>query len=336
MLYIAYEQSAVFFSAGKFSPLFTNLFYYGCNIALFYFHWWMLDRTAGTPRPRYLAAFVFTAVELIFFLLLKYGGNLIFFNGHHATAHDLIITSVWDIHRIVYFIGMSTLIWASGHIGRFQQRATEAEKLQLLADRERAVLSARLAGVQNAYHQHQLNPHLLFNTLSFIHNSVYAVSENAARCVLLLSDVVRFTVTEADGEGKILLTDEIAQIGNLVEINRLRFDGQLHMDVNVQGDAAGLSIIPLILLTLTENLFKHGLVTDAEHVARVDIRIDDRGRLLYVCRNRKKRITKREPSLSHMGIRNVRIRLDQAYPNRYSLNLMESDDDFCIELTLIL
>ncbi|MFD2146268.1 histidine kinase [Mucilaginibacter antarcticus] len=56
-----------------------------------------------------------------------------------------------------------------------------------------------------AYLQQQISPHLLFNTLTFIHNTYYKHSRTASQCVLLLVDIMRFSLEEVDIKGKTTL-----------------------------------------------------------------------------------------------------------------------------------
>jgi two-component system, LytTR family, sensor kinase len=332
-LFIAYEQGTIYFASGRVTPVLQSLFYYGCNIGLFYLHGYLLNFALGQARKRYGLAVLLTLANLTIILMVKIAGDVYFLNRTGVKLSDLRQVAFWDLDRSLFFIGLATLLWSVRNLAAFQQRAGEAEKQRLTAERDRALLETRLAEAQSAYYQHQLNPHLLFNTLSFVYNDAFGHSEPAARAILLLSDILRFSLTEADSSGKAPLEEEISQLENLLEINRLRYGSQLAVSLSVEGHTAGRAIIPLILLTLAENLFKHGLVTDPARPALIRLQADEQGGLIFTTANDRK--LKAVPETPRgLGIRNSRIRLDSVYPGRYSLDIIENEKTYQLELKI--
>jgi LytS/YehU family sensor histidine kinase len=233
--------------------------------------------------------------------------------------------------RGMFFVMLATFYWAASHISYFRKQAHESEKRRLVAQNEKLEAEAKLAESRNAYLTQQLNPHLLFNSLNFIYNSVYQQSPEASNCVLLLSDIMRFSLEDAGQDGKVPLEDEIQQVKNLIAINLYRFNGTLLLETKFDLAAGPYRIIPLILLTLTENLFKHGNLKNAGQPALLQIALNEDGQLSYYSRNLKKaesgHIQRRQ-----IGLQNTRIRLDYAYPGNYELKVTE--DGECYELWL--
>jgi two-component system LytT family sensor kinase len=333
LLYIIYEQSAIVLAIGKFGPLGLNLFYYGCNIALFYSQRIILLKTAGRTRPGYVAAVVLTLFGIAVYLSVKIAVDFWMFGPGTPSRQDLLRLLILDFQRSLYFVGMSTLIWSVAFIGGIRRKLTEAEKLQLTAERDRALLEVQLTKAQAAYYQHQLNPHLLFNTLAFIHTSIYDCSPQASRSLLILSDILRFSLEEGDENDEILLQAELTQIRNLVELNHLRFQKDLALDIYVTGELKDVKIIPLILLTLTENLFKHGLINDMSKRAKISLSLSNLNELIFACDNYKK-LTKEVTGAGKLGLRNVRIRLNQAYPGRHQLSIRDLETIYQLELKI--
>jgi hypothetical protein len=333
LLYIVYEQSAILISGGRLNRLPVNLYYYGVNIGLYYCHAWLLNKTAGRAKPAYALAVLLGLAELAAFELPKLAGNYFFYQLTTLNEQSLIQMIAYDVYRSLYFLGLSTLIWSAFHLELFRRNAAAAERRELLADRDRALAEARLSEAENAYYQHQLNPHLLLNTLSFIYSSVYPHSAAAAEGVLLLADVFRFSLSPSDEQGMVGLSDEIEQVFNLLEINRLRYGREeLQVQFSLTGDTGGFRIIPLILLTLTENLFKHGLVNDPARPAQLGIALSADGLLSYRLTNQKKH--RQETEGRHLGLKNIRIRLEQAYPGAYTLDIKETEASYALQLTL--
>ena len=128
---------------------------------------------------------------------------------------------------------------------------------RLKNESELLAVKMKLAQSENAYLQQQMNPHMLFNSLAFIHSTVYKISHEAAENVILLTDILRFSIEETDADGKIQLSSEAEQIENMIKINAYRFDHSLRISYIIEGDLTGHKIIPLVLMTLTENIFKH-------------------------------------------------------------------------------
>ena len=226
---------------------------------------------------------------------------------------------------------LATFYWAASHISYFRKQAHESEKRRLLAQNEKLEAEAKLAESRNAYLTQQLNPHLLFNSLNFIYNSVYQQSPEASRCILLLSDILRFSLEDTGADGKVLLEDEIEQVKNLIAINRYRFNGVLSLETKFDLAAGPDRIIPLILLTLTENLFKHGNLKNPEQPAFLQIETSETRKLRYYSRNLKKSKSGHVRNRG-IGLQNTRKRLDFAYPGKYELNV--SEDGECYELWL--
>jgi two-component system LytT family sensor kinase len=331
LLFILYEQSDVYFSTGKF-PLAYNLFYYGCNIALFYLHYTLLNRTAGDGR--FWPALLLTPVELVFIVLVKFGGN-IFFEHDLAVKPSWYQLSIWDLHRSLYFIGAATLLWSVRRVSRLQKQTDEAEKQQLTAQRDQALLQTQLSEARTAYYQHQLNPHLLFNALNFIYSEIAQHSARAAKGVLLLSDILRFTLADAGAGGRIPLNNEIAQMRNLEELNRLRFGDRLAVIFEIEGATEDITIIPLVLLTLVENVYKHGLITDKDHPANIRLAMALNGTLRLHIENQKSDPDRVQAGRG-LGIRNTRIRLENLYPGGFNLHIDETVTHYRLELTIAL
>jgi LytS/YehU family sensor histidine kinase len=237
-----------------------------------------------------------------------------------------------NIARGLYFILLATFYWAAKHIANYKIQATEAEKRQLMVEKQNLELEAQLTRSRNAYLQQQINPHMLFNTLNFVYNSAQKYSDDAANCIWLLSEIMRFSLEEAGPDGKIKLDREVEQIENLIAINRYRFKESLYLMVEMDGDFSRHKIIPLILLTLTENLFKHGNLTEANSQAVLKLKTDETGQLTFYSKNLKK--SKNTRHRKALGLQNIRLRMDSFYKGNYKLEINEPGEFYELTLTL--
>jgi two-component system LytT family sensor kinase len=332
ILFIIYELILAYYISGLIKV--TTIYFYFCNIGLFYVHAFILDNKLNRPKPAYLQAICFSLLATLSVMPIKAIGEYIFYVDKTALMHNpsLIRTFiVMDFARCIFYIGLSTLYWYRGNVAEFRKKSAEAAIRELRMARDTAELETSLAKTRNAYLQQQLNPHLIFNTLNFIYNTVYKTSEEGGKAVLLLAEILRFTLKDTDENGKIPLEAEIEQIENLIAINRFRFHYPLHVAFCIEGDTTTCRILPLILLTLVENMFKHGEFKDRE--IRISLQVADDGLLRFITENASRtQITWQ--SEKGIGLRNIRLRLDHAYPGHYTLDTGETKNIFHTALTV--
>lgn len=335
-IFIAYEVSFVWFSVGAFASFKNYICYYGLNILLFYHNAHILLPFAIKSKKSYLLIPVLMILALLIYLVLKYALDyFLIFPQHAITGEASYIKKllVPNIYRGISFIGFSTLYWLILRVISFQKKVHETETAQLTTLKQKAELERNLAEAMNAYLQHQINPHLLFNTLTFIHNTYYKHSREASQCVLLLGDIMRFSLEEVNINGKTSLGKEIEQIQNFIELNQLRFDYELYINFHAEGDFESYQIIPLILLTLTENIFKHGYLKKKQGEAKLHISINDRNELRFISWNLKSSLPENKRTRS-IGIKNVIKRLEYSYSHQYNLIIKDEEDSYGLELRM--
>jgi len=331
-VFIAYELTTVFFFDGSVKTSMDTLLYYLLYITLFYVHAdVVLPFVFSRPGPQ-LALVALVVVEIAVALLVKYCFDWIesYRLDYHnpAQLRRYLFLSIW---RDVYFLGFSTVYWMVRRLFRYRRRMAEAERSQLMALKEKAEAERNLTELRYAFLQQQASPHFLFNTLNFVYNSVYQVSPAASKMLLRLADLMRYSLHEDDKPAS--LEKELEQIRNLIEMNRLRYDGQLYLEYREAGEFTGLSVIPLVLLTFTENVFKHGNLRDPLHPARIEIVVGEEKWLEMRTWNLKKRQPVKR-RLKSLGVENARRRLDYAYGERYDLNARETDETFELKLMI--
>jgi two-component system LytT family sensor kinase len=126
---------------------------------------------------------------------------------------------------------------------------------------------------------------------------------------------MRFAI-DADKMGEyISIGEEIEQVTNLQFLNQLRKNEMVPFNFIFKEEVATLNFIPLVLLTLTENIFKHGHLT-SDHPASLDIRIKA-GMLIIESNNTSNRLA--EGRHTGTGLTNIGQRLKYAYGSDASL-----------------
>lgn len=99
-------------------------------------------------------------------------------------------------------------------------------------------------------------------------------------------------------------------------------------------DEKPAQIAPLLLNPLVENAFKYGISMQRPSFVDISIRVTD-GTLTGTIRNSIVSRTQLEKGTG-TGLKNVRQRLALAYPNRHSLRIEETNDEFVVHLQITL
>lgn len=335
LIFISYELAYLYFTVGIKASLIHFGVYYGLNIILFYINAHIvLDFSFFKTKAPYLIAITLTVTELLIYLIVKYWLDFLVGNSHYipifhtSIFKQYLVTNIW---RAIYFIGLSIAYWSMLYMIRFKDRNHQMETEQLKNRTRTLELENKYISVENAYLQNQISPHLLFNSLSFIHNLVYKESGAAGDSVSRLADLMRYSLVSADDSRTVSLHTEVAQLENLVELCRMRFKEQFYLRFKKKGKLSSAKIIPLILITLVENMMKHGDMGHKKFIANITVQLDG-GRLYFETRN-KKRNTNLYPK-SGLGLKNIEKRLSNYYQKGYELLLLDEEELFTVKLRI--
>jgi two-component system, LytTR family, sensor kinase len=189
-----------------------------------------------------------------------------------------------------------------------------------------ADLRARLSEAQLEALRSQIHPHFLFNTLHSISTLMHRDVDAADTMLTRLSDLLRLTMQHR-GQNEISLRDELALVGEYIEIMRVRFGDRLTVRHAVRPDALDALVPQFILQPLLENAFDHGIartsgpgtidITALTVEGKLEISITDNG-LTPASTARVKR--------HGMGLANTRRRLEQLYGPAQSISLERLPD----------
>ncbi len=331
MLLIFYEVFYVYMLNGR-QPIryLDSALGYALNISLFYTNVWCLNYSFTKKHNPYIYALLFIAESVLYLLIHFVLGNL---TTHWSLPLSMFKSSsiyLRTSYRFVYFIGISTGYWFVLLLVRSNTLINKMQTRHLIQQKRSIELERNLFKTRNAYLTSQINPHLLFNTLNFIYSSLYEVSKKAAETVMLLSDMMRYSLTEVGEDGKVELAQEVEHIENMIQLNQARFDDNLNIKLYVNGEFE-VRIIPLVLLTFIENIFKHGDLSDPENPARINISYYH-NILEYYSVNK---VRQRNINRGHgIGIENSRTRLDDAYAGNYTLSTTIEDGFYITHLTI--
>ncbi|HEK21860.1 sensor histidine kinase [Mucilaginibacter sp.] len=263
LLYILYETVVIGLVFHVYGHPMTYLGHYVIEISLFYIHAnvilpWALK---GGFKLFWRLPIVLI-IEVWLYIFLNYAiDSILIRNGIIKYNAPFVLTITYQLktlYRELLFIGFSTGYYYLKRYNREKEKTNDLEKQQLKEIINRQKFEQQLAKTENDFLKAQINPHFLFNTLDFIYHKILLESPAAANTIIALSEMMRFAIDADKIDGYVLLGDEIEQVNNLIHLNQLKKKESLNFATQIEDEARGLFLIPLVVLTLTENMIKHG------------------------------------------------------------------------------
>jgi sensor histidine kinase YesM len=176
----------------------------------------------------------------------------------------------------------------------------------------------------------QLNPHFLFNTLNNLYYLTTEKSDKAPQAILALSEMLDY-VLHVGKSALVPLKEELKQVDNYIALELLRYEDRVSIETKYSGDLDQHKIGPMILITLIENAFKHGVMPIAGK-AWIKFQITcSESSVVVSMRNS----SQQRNSGSGIGLTNLRSQLDFLYNRNYTLNIgHETNNEFFVNLVL--
>lgn len=233
------------------------------------------------------------------------------------------LLQLWFLDELVVYVAVLAAGFARDALIRLRRR--EAEAARLLADRahlEGQLVEARLSALQM-----QLNPHFLFNTLNAVSALVERDPAGVRTMIARLSSLLR-RVLEADGATLVPLREEVAFLRDYLDVQRVRFQGQLEVEEDWAPETLDALVPPLLLQPLVENAVGHGVsrIEEGIGVVRLGARRDGGRLVLTVADNGPGLDGPAAGRPGGVGLPNTRARLDALYGGRGALTLTPAPD----------
>lgn len=224
---------------------------------------------------------------------------------------------------VVYWI-ILIATYSIDYYGRYQKEELRASRLE-----------TELAQAQLGALKMQLQPHFIFNTLHSLSDLVLEDAEAATRMITRLGDFLRLTI-ESTATQIIPLQQELNFLNCYLEIERVRFQDRLQVDIAVDPDAAAAQVPNLILQPIVENAIRHG-ISGRVGASRIGIAIQRRDAQLQI------RVSDDGPGLTSvssaagagLGLTNTRQRLRHLYGDESSLDLFDDPEGGTIAMLSI-
>jgi len=306
----------------------TNLLGFAIHISLCYFNIYFL-MPKFVFKKKYLF-FILTIVSAIFIMVtLKFNITNLFISENvwpEGPEHTDTMTLNWVMQMMFGELYVITFVTAIKITLDF------LEEHQRVANLEKAQLETELLFLKT-----QVSPHFFFNTLNNIYSLAVEKSKKTPKIILKLSELMRYLLYETKSKRQ-SLENEIICIQNYLDLERIRHNDELEIDMSISGDIRDKEIAPILLLSFIENAFKHGA---QKNIGKVKITIDftiKSNFLYFTISNPMPKITEHQKSFNHssgIGLENVKKRLALGYnKNDYKLIIRNNKDMFVVKLKI--
>lgn len=307
--------------------------FYILNICFFYLNAFLilryaLNRERVILRTLLIIIIEFTLYILLFLLLasiLKYFRSRVYFN-----SKQLEFQFVRSIFRGGMILMYSMVYCFARHIISQIKIANRLKLEKAEADKKRVEIENKMLLAENALLESQIKTHLLFNTLSYVYDKTMDLPGGPGEAVMVLTDVMRYSLKKVPEDGKVPLPEEIDHIKNIIRLGELRHDGGLFIEFETGNIHTGeFRVIASMLSTFIENMFKYGDLKDVVTPAKIMARVEKE--TLFFRASNKKAVESGQ--VSHkIGLENVRKRLEYSYGNNFELIITDNPKEFIVDL----
>lgn len=182
------------------------------------------------------------------FLTIKYLMN------HSESSSEVTIWSflIFEMLRVFQFLIFTSALW-----GLFSFSAVQKEKMDMEIYLERLKIEHRAL---------QLSPHFVLNMISQYAVSIMKLSKPLYRDLMKFTSLLSYGYKSLDRTN--YLENELQAFDNYLECQQLRFGEKLNFKINRKLNQLTPTHFPLpkwIVMTLLENMFKHGNCFDSLH-----------------------------------------------------------------------
>jgi sensor histidine kinase YesM len=206
-----------------------------------------------------------------------------------------------------------------------EEKATAATYLAEAEQLKRQLVEARMATMQA-----QVEPHFLFNTLASIDHLIETDPPRASlmqKSLIALLRATLPTLREQSPNTVRYLGQELSVIRPYLDIQKMRMEDRLQIQWDIPEGLHSAEMPNMMVLSLVENAFKHGLEPKAEGgtlVLRAEV---SHGKLVVTVKDSgvgyfpADQNAQSEPTQGGFGLKNIRDRLALIYGDQASLSI---------------
>lgn len=207
----------------------------------------------------------------------------------------------------------------------------------LKQERAKEKLTAQRIDAELKLLKSQVHPHFLFNMLNTLYSSAYQSGDmTTADGIGKLSHLLRYMLYETK-EKKVELDKEVEYLENYIELQKMRFSNQVDVSFDVEGEVTDAKIAPMLLISLVENAFKHGISPSSMADIKIRLTVIHVEHLVFEVENpllKSRKLNLLNDEVGGLGIENLRKRLAMLYPDKHHFKTGIVDGKFIAHLEL--
>ncbi|MBX7182718.1 MAG: histidine kinase [Bacteroidia bacterium] len=178
----------------------------------------------------------------------------------------------------------------------------------------------------------QLSPHFWFNSL----NSIYALSlsnsEETPDAILMLANLFRYS-TQENIPTEVALKEDLDFLESYIHLQRIRVGDTALVEYSRTGPEEELKIIPMLVWTLVDNAFKHGVSPEMESPIKIYLSTSKRVFSLSI-KNRKVCNSSAFTKDSSKSSSNLIQVLNLFYPNSHEISIFDNEEFYEVSLKI--
>jgi hypothetical protein len=167
----------------------------------------------------------------------------------------------------------------------------------------------------------QIHPHFLFTSLNNIYEYSLTASPRASEMLLKLSDLLSYMLYECE-EPFVPLEREVEMMKAYMELEKMRLNNEIEVELNTRGDMSDKTIAPFLLLPFIENSFKQSSYLSQNAWVNMDISIEDDALTMRLT-NGVLQESDGLQAFPENGLADVQKRLSLIYPHTHELKIAQ-------------
>lgn len=305
-LVIPYLKVSMFFFVGDISQAITHIFIF---FKLNYKYDWLKD-----TRERVIYGIVLHTIgTLAVYLSISPAYLYLVFDLPLADAFQTLLQT-WIIPvAIVSFVMVFAV--AGEFFKNWKSSLASEEKMQA------EMMNYKYESLRN-----QINPHFLLNSFSLLKKLIFTDQEKAVQFIQNISNLYRHVLEVKDKEF-ILLKEELEYVSSYVSLLKLRYGGQLKIDLQIIAENDDL-VAPLSLQLLIENAIESNISSEQD-LLEIEVKRTDG----FIEITNSKNPSKRYLELHAVSLKN----LEQQYEfySQKRIELRETTTTFAVKIPVL-
>lgn len=186
--------------------------------------------------------------------------------------------------------------------------------------------------------RYQINPHFLFNSLNSIRALIDENDNNAKAMVTDLSEFLRYSLLSKNFTD-VPFNNELEAIRLYFAIEKRRYEDKLEVDFDIDPRAEDYPVLSFLMHPIAENAIKYGMQTSTMPL-KILIKAEvSNGILKILVSNTGKWVQSNSENAGKnngtgTGLYNVRKRLENAFPGKHRINILENEGSVNVQLEI--